>query len=292
MSDSTTKSNQSSQQTSPTPERSKGPRIPILSEAWGFVRFVFSGFGLFDAVLRKRRGANRLEEVIVHQFHTGIYLWLWILFGFVSSCLVSWGADASLFGWLYLMVVMYTLITVLFDISRNMMLVVLLAIGFVGVSGLYLQDHVNLPVISSLYSFFVGMQVRLDPGFARALSWLLLIPFGCVLVQAYFDGHVRITSNEIEVYHYGKMTDSISRIGKRIRERYRDLNETLLGLGAADMVVIDYNGKEERLFQNIVGLRYRWAEIDRMLEVWDVEVQNNASRKEAEVASRPDPSQA
>jgi hypothetical protein len=77
-------------------------------------------------------------------------------------------------------------------------------------------------------------------------------------------------------FHYGQMTESISRVGKRIRERYRDLNETVLGIGAADMVVIDYNGKEERVFENVVGLRFQWGHIDKILEAWDTQVQNTS----------------
>src|SRR3954464_9145491 len=76
-----------------------------------FFGWVFTGFGLF----RKHRGA---EEILVCEVNKGFFLWASILVGFVGSAITRhYPGAGAFFGWLWAVVLVYTIFTLIADIN-------------------------------------------------------------------------------------------------------------------------------------------------------------------------------
>src|SRR5690348_3201973 len=95
-----------------------------LRRALRFVGWMLGGFGLAHS-LRSRflsgtvaRVAGGGDEIVVYCVHRSFYLWAMILAGFIgAACVRHWPASAGAWGWVYVMVLLYTLLTLLFDVS-------------------------------------------------------------------------------------------------------------------------------------------------------------------------------
>ena len=52
--------------------------------------------------------------------HQSFYLWAIILIGFVASaCVNHWPASAHAWGWIYIFALLYTIVTLLFDVKPH-----------------------------------------------------------------------------------------------------------------------------------------------------------------------------
>jgi hypothetical protein len=46
---------------------------------------------------------------------------------------------------------------------------------------------------------------------------------------------------------------------------YRDILETIVGLGAADLIVVDRANRVVKRYENVIFLFFRWHKLDRIL---------------------------
>ena len=87
---------------------------PAFKAVFQFARFMIT---LPVVLVRGRRGS--IDEVTVYSAHPSFFLWLPITVGFVSAELVLREPDwAGFLGWLYVWVMLYFLITLLYDFRR------------------------------------------------------------------------------------------------------------------------------------------------------------------------------
>src|SRR3954469_18799158 len=79
---------------------------PAFRAVFQFARFMFT---LPLVLIRGRRG--NIDEVTVYSAHPSFFLWLLILFGFVSAAIVHRSPHlAGFFGWFYVWVMLYFLV--------------------------------------------------------------------------------------------------------------------------------------------------------------------------------------
>src|SRR4051812_29679983 len=101
-----------------------GPEVPPPGERRKIIRPAFKAVFQFAkfmitlpvAFVRGRRGT--IDEVTVYSAHPSFYLWLPILVGFTAAKIVEhYPNQASLWGWVYVWVMLYFICTLLYDIS-------------------------------------------------------------------------------------------------------------------------------------------------------------------------------
>src|SRR5690349_13237927 len=88
-----------------------------VKRIFSFIAWVLSGFGLIHAFRRRQTGATRAEEIVVYTVHRSFYVWSLILIGFVGSFCVRHFGHPTGWGWIYVLVLLYTFAAMMFDVS-------------------------------------------------------------------------------------------------------------------------------------------------------------------------------
>src|SRR5580765_1260561 len=113
----------------PTPGAAQAPATSVipdqspgffggLKRIFHFVGWVLTGFGLIGALRRRRSTTTQQEEIVVYTVHSSFYLWGLILTGFIGSfCVRHFQHGHGVWGWIYLIVLLYTIVSMLFDVS-------------------------------------------------------------------------------------------------------------------------------------------------------------------------------
>ena len=243
-----------------------------------FVAWVFTGFGLFGFLRGRRAGASKSDEIVVYTVHPSFYLWAIILIGFVSAaCVKHWPASGTTWGWIYVFVLLYTIVSLLFDVSTMKALLWGGIFLLLWVISKYLEDLKHLTVLSGVWSYLAGLQPTLNPGMASVISWLLLIPWIGALFHTFCRGRKAFSPNSIEERFLGEGREIIDRSGLKFRTRYRDLFETFLGLGACDLEAVDANQHVVKRWENILFLTFVWKHLDEVLHQRSAVVDNAPS---------------
>ncbi len=193
-----------------------------------------------------KRPTPAADAVVFHSYPKLIYAWPLIVFGILFYFVPdSWGWSSGL-GWTYLFITLVTVTTLAIDLERNYVFVwsVLFALFFF--AGKWLSSSYEVPVFGRVFDFFYGLGTKYDPGYGLALSLLLMLPYGVMLVWARINHRWRITHNEFEHYSWGRADDSLARGAKRVRSTYPDLLEFLL-CGAGTLIVYSATGRSELL---------------------------------------------
>lgn len=230
---------------------------------------------LVDFIRRKRRLRFKVEEVAVYTMHRSFFLWALILTGFVAAACVRNGGSAVTWGWVYLWVLLYTLLTLLFDISTLKFALWSGIFAFAFVVSKYLEDLKHVHMLSALTAYLVGLRPKLDPGTVSVLSWLLLGPWIGALAHAFGRGRKVFSPNSIEEWYLGEGREITDRAGLKFRSRYRDVFESVLGLGAGDLEAVDGNGVVVKRWENILGLMFVWSRLDEILHQRSAVVDNS-----------------
>jgi hypothetical protein len=234
---------------------------PALKAHLQFARFMIS---LPLVLVRGRR--SKSEEVTVYAAHPSFFLWLLIVVGFVSAAVVSRAPDwAGVFGWLYVWVLVYFLLTLLYDFSARKLGLWMLIVALVWLTSRYFEDLRQIGVLSPVVNYLSGLRPTCDPGTARVMSWLLLVPWCLSLLHMALNGRKRFTPNEIGEFHFGEGSELTDRTGLRFRTRYRDVLETILTFGGGDLLAVDNHQNVIKRWDNIVGLYFFWNDLDRVL---------------------------
>lgn len=231
-----------------------------------FLVWVLTGFGLFTHLWRHRRSRGAAEEVVVYSVHRALYLWPLILAGFLGAALVHRHPDwAGAWGWAYVVVMMYTLVTLLFDLGTLRLLLWTGVCALVWVTSSYMEDLRHVPVLSRVGDYLGGLHPSLDAGTAAVMSWLLLVPWVGALFYAFGRGRKTFSPNSVEEWFIGEGREIIDRSGLKFRSRYRDLFETALGFGAGDLEAVDSNGQVVKRWENVLFLAFIWRRLDEIL---------------------------
>ncbi len=234
---------------------------PALKAVYQFARFMIT---LPVTLIRGRRG--NLDEVTVYSAHPSFFLWLLIVVGFVSASLVSREPQwASLFGWIYVWVLLYFFVTLLYDFSARKLGLWVLIIAMVWLTSKYFEDIKHVAILSPLFEYLGTLKPTFDVGTATVLSWLLLLPWCGSLLHMALNGRKRFTPNEIGEFHFGEGSELTDRTGLRFRTKYRDVLETILTFGGGDLLAVDNHQNVIKRWDNIIGLFFLWKDLDRVL---------------------------
>jgi hypothetical protein len=248
-----------------------------LRRAMTFLGWGFTGFGLVS-LFRRNKVRGVAEEIVVYTVHPSFYLWLVIALGFIASaCVNHWPGSAVAWGWAYVLVLLCTIVTLLFDVSTLKALLWGGIFCLVWIASKYLEDLKHLTVLSGVGHYLRGLHPRLDPGTASVLSWLLLVPWVGALFHAFSRGRKAFSPNSIEERFFGEGREITDRSGLKFRTRYRDWFETVLGLGACDLEAVDGNHHVVKRWENILFLTFVWRRLDSVLHQRAATVDNASS---------------
>ncbi len=100
----------------PAPPRPRRQLIrPAFRAVFQFVKYMVM---LPVALVRGRRG--KADEGTVYSAHPSFFLWLLIAVGFISAAVVTAKPHlAGTFGWLYVWVLVYFIVTLMYDFSAR-----------------------------------------------------------------------------------------------------------------------------------------------------------------------------
>jgi hypothetical protein len=231
----------------------------------GFVLWLLTGFGLFTHLLGRKASKSHVEEVVVYSVPRSFFLWPLLVIGFIGASAVRHGGNPVVWGWIYLWVLLYTLITLAFDVSTWKFLLWAGIFAFVWLISKYFEDLRNMYLLSRVFAHLRGLSPTLSPGFASVASWLLLLPWLGGLFESFSRGRKTFSPNSIEEWFLGEGREIIDRSGLKFRSRYRDLFESILGLGAGDLEAVDVNQHVVKRWESVLFLFFVWRRLDEIL---------------------------
>src|SRR5436190_18143844 len=91
-------------------ERTTGSRLAALKRLGAFLLWILGGFGLIAALRRRRSARFKIEEISIYCLHRSFFLWALILTGFIGATAVRHHGSPLLWGWVYIWVLLYTLL--------------------------------------------------------------------------------------------------------------------------------------------------------------------------------------
>ncbi|MGE0481001.1 MAG: hypothetical protein AB7Q17_11070 [Phycisphaerae bacterium] len=216
-----------------------------------------------------RVGVKQGSQVVTFtSFSSLIYVWPIVVVGYFLLGLhwLGWG-DPGVLGWIWLFTIVFVLIVMGSDISRDTGLVWILVAALILTLGALLNARFQLPVLGWLYGHFSSLGVAIDGGTVRALCELLLILLAVVVVHSLFDGRHEISSREVTHRRMLRASENLPLYSNRVRLDWPDLLEMIALFGAGHLVVIDQDRKEVMRIPNIPCLWFFRAEINGILDV-------------------------
>jgi hypothetical protein len=260
------------------PERTSSSAHPSgLHKFFAFFAWLFTGFGLLG-LFRKKSGNGEANELIVYSVHRSFFLWLLILVGFVGGAIVGHAHPGSrlphLLGWIYIVVLLYTFVVMLFDVSTMEFLIWALVFAFIWVLAKYVEASHHIHLFRGIAAYLKGLRPELNAGFATVMSWLLLGPWISSLVRTFSRGRKSFTPNGIEEWYLGEGSEITDRSGLHFVSRYGDIFKMILGFGSGDLEAMDTSGKVVKRWPNILFLFFTWNRLDQILHERAAVVEN------------------
>jgi len=226
----------------------------------------------FAAVGHIVHGGRKPDEIIVYSAPPAFFLWIVIATGFLLRLLCpnentrSEGIlTASAGAWIFIFVLVYFLLAVLYDMSLKKLALCTLVFAVLWLFAKYVESLRNIMILGPMLDHFRRLNPRFDPGTVSVLCWLLLIPWVASLFEMVFNRKKKFSPNEIAEFHFGVGSELTDRTGLRFVTRYRDVLETLLGFGGGDLLAVDNHQAVIKRYENVVGLWFHWAQLDRIL---------------------------
>jgi hypothetical protein len=266
-----------------SPQRPPGVVAPLSLGLWGRVKqlgaftwWLLTGFGLLGHLFSRKR-SGKAEEIVIYCVPRSFFLWAIILTGFVAAAIVShFPQHAELCGWVYLWVLLYTFVTLTFDVSTPRFALWAGIFTFVWLVSKYLEDVRDMYLLSGVIDHLRNLHPALNVGFATIVSWLLLFPWIGGLFHSFSRGRKTFSPNSIEEWYLGEGREILDRAGLKFRSRYRDLFESLLGMGAGDLEAVDAHHQVVKRWESILFLFFVWRRLDHVLHQRAATVDNAA----------------
>jgi hypothetical protein len=234
---------------------------PALQAVGQFARFMVT---LPWALVRGRRGES--NEVTVYAAHPSFFLWPLIVVGFICAAIVDRSpAQAGNLGWFYVWVLVYFVVTLLYDFSTRKLALWSLIFALIWLTSKYVEQVKQIALLGAVFDYLASLHPKLDPGTVTVLSWLLVLPWIGSLLHMALNGRKRFTPNEIGEFHFGEGSELTDRTGLRFRTKYRDVLETILTFGGGDLIAVDNHQNVIKRWDNIIGLFFFWNDLDRVL---------------------------
>lgn len=240
------------------------------------------------------------DELVCWCMHRSFYLWFLILFGWFTGALLhhfehiakDTTHTVTLWTWMYIAVLFYTLIMLLFDISSVKLILSLGTFLLLWVSASYLEAmHPNIAIVGPVVKYFRNLNPTVNSGFPVVLSWLLFVPWLLMFLESYRSGRKTFSPNGIEERNLGVGVEITNTAGLHFACKYPDLLETVLGLGAGTILAFDQNERVIKEWNNVTLLYFKWPRIDEILHKKSVIVDNAADEPVDVVIDRRPPAQ-
>ncbi len=242
---------------------SGGRAVSAITRIGPFLAWLFTGFGLIPMLLHGK--SRRADEIVTYSVHRSFFLWAIILTGFIGAlCVHEFPGSALIWGWIYLFVVLYTFVTLLYDVSTPRALIWGGIVLLIWISSRYLEKVRGMILLTGVFHFLRSLHPTLNPGFAIVMSLMLLVPWIASLFHSFCYGRTIFSPNTIEEWHLGMGSEITDRSGMKFRSHYRDWFETILGLGAGDIEAVDPNHNVVKRWENIVFLVFSWKKLDQV----------------------------
>jgi hypothetical protein len=193
-----------------------------------------------------------------------IFTWPLILLGLILWPVAEY-SDTEILAWVWMVTLIVIMITVGFDLNRNVAIFCVVFIAAFWFLILWLNAK-EIHLFTRIYRYFA----ELDPSYSKNLGLIVSIILGILYLIMWLvtrlNCHWRVTHNEFEHYQFGRQDDSLARGAKRIRVSYPDIFELLLCL-AGELIIYDSTGRRElRRIQHVPFLPYVKKKINRLME--------------------------
>jgi hypothetical protein len=127
----------------------KKPRRQLIRPAFKAV-FQFAKYMITLPVVLVRGRRGNIDEVTVYSAHPSFFLWLLIAVGFISSAIVAQAPNwAGFFGWLYVWVLLYFMVTLLYDFSTRKLALWVLIFALIWFASKYVELLKHVALLSS-----------------------------------------------------------------------------------------------------------------------------------------------
>jgi hypothetical protein len=237
-----------------------------IKKLFAFAWWLLTGFGLLSHLFSRKSSRSKQEEIVIYCVPRSFFLWAIILVGFVAATLVrAYPGTAVLWGWIYIWVLLYTFVTLLFDVSTPKFLLWAGIFTLVWLTSKYLEDVRDWYLLSGVFHHIRGLHPALNPGFASVISWMLLFPWIGGLFHSFSRGRKTFSPNSIEEWFLGEGREILDRSGLKFQSRYRDIFESVLGLGAGDLEAVDASHQVVKRWESILFLFFVWNKLDAVL---------------------------
>ena len=238
------------------------PQKPKASVTSGIVRVLVAPF---SAVGRLFRRSKPIDEVVVYSAPPAFFLWFVIAVGFALKALSPTVLTAGAAAWVFIFVLVYFLLAILYDLNLKKLLLCTLVFAVLWLFAKYMESLHHVVILGWIIRHFSQLDPKFDGGMVSVLCWLLLLPWIASLFEMLFNRKKKFSPNEIAEFHFGEGSELTDRTGLRFVTKYRDVLETLLGFGGGDLLAVDNHQTVIKRYENIVGLWFRWAKLDRIL---------------------------
>jgi hypothetical protein len=246
---------------------SASTRPSFIRRLGGFIWWILTGFGLFSYLAHRGDAKERYQEITVYSVHRSFFLWAVIFTGFIAAFIVNRHPGAAgFFGWFYIWVLIYTFVSLLFDVSTPKLLLWTGIFVLIWLISKYFEDLKNILILGRVFAYLASLHPKLEPGFAVVVSWLLLPAWIGSLFNTFTNGRKKFTPNEISEFYLGEGSEMTDRSGLKFRTRYRDVFESFLGLGAGDIVAMDNQHHIVKTWENILFLAFIWNRMSGILQ--------------------------
>lgn len=215
----------------------------------------------------KRRFQNKNpDQIVIYSVHRAFFLWMLMFVCFVGGIAVqNWPSTSSFFGWTFVIALIYTFAALLFEAGTWRLVLVMGVIALIWLACQYLQDLKQIPIVHNIASYVAGQQPTVSAGTFKLLTIALAIPWIASIVYTFGYGRKVFTPNSINEWYLGIGSEVHDRGGLRFRTNYRDVLESLLGIGSGDLLAVDRAGRQVRRFENVLFLFFRWRKLDEIL---------------------------
>ncbi len=244
------------------PEKAQRSKAGKTNIATKIGRVIFAPLTIVGFLVR---GRTKVDEIVLYSAPPAFYLWIVLAVGFALKFLVPAYASPLVGGWIYIFTLLFFILALLYDMNLKKLSLTTLIVAVIWLFAKYMENLRDIAILGPLLHHFAALEPKYDHGTVSVLSWLLLIPWVLSLFEMVLNRKKKFSPNEIAEFHFGEGSELTDRSGLRFVTKYRDVLETVLGLGGGDLLAVDNHQTVIKRYENIVGLWFNWEKLDRIL---------------------------